>query len=117
MGSMPRHLFSLLLVIAVALFGVLPHAAMAGDLQKMSAPCHTAQTAANGHADAIGHCGSANHSMSGACANACLGTIVTWFAAPDPSPMAYRPAAYWAAESLVLNGRTDETADRPPESI
>ena len=117
MGSMPRYLCSLLLVIAFALFGVLPHAAMAADPQKMAVPCHAEQTVTSGRADAIAPCGSVDHSMSGACAIACLGTMATWFAAPDPSPMAYRPVAYWAADSLVLNGRTDETADRPPESI
>ena len=116
-GSMPKYLFSLLMVIAVALFGVLPHAATAGEMQKTSAPCHNEQTVMNGHADAMKHCGGPDHAMSGACAIACLGSIATRFTAADPAPMAFRPVAHRATMSLVLRGRTGETADRPPKFL
>jgi hypothetical protein len=61
-GSIIRHLFSILLLIAVALFGVVPHAAMAGQPQKMSAQCHNDQIVMSGHADAMGHCNIPDHS-------------------------------------------------------
>lgn len=114
---MPRFLFSLLLVIAVALFGVLPHAAMAGEMQKTAAPCHSEQTVMSGHADAMKHCGGSDYAMSGACAIACLGLIATWFTSADAAQMAFRPVAHRATVFLVLRGRTGETADRPPRFL
>ena len=118
-GSMIRQLFSILLLIAVALSGIIPHAAMAGEPQKMSAQCHNDQTVMSGHAAAMEHCNVPDHSMSGACAIACLGSIVTLFPAPlpDPATVDFRPAAHPAVISLVLHGRQGETADRPPKSI
>jgi hypothetical protein len=115
--SMPRHLFSLLLVIAVAFFGVLPHAAMAGEMQKTSGPCHNEQTVMSGHSDTMEHCGGPDHAMSGGCAIACLGSIATWFTSSDAAPIAFRPISHRATVSLVLRGRSGDPADRPPKSI
>ncbi|MEI2686637.1 MAG: hypothetical protein V9G14_10590 [Cypionkella sp.] len=114
---MPRFLFSLLLVIAVALFGALSHRATAAQMQPTPAPCHNDQTVMNGHADTMKHCGGPDHAMSGACAIACLGSIATWFTSADPVPMAFRPVVHQTTVSLVLRGRTGEAADRPPKSL
>jgi len=115
---MTRCFISFLLLIAVALFGVLsPHAAMAAQSQTTWAPCHTEQPVMSEHVGAVEHCGPADHSMTGACATACLGSIAIWFPTPDQAPMAFRPVAHRAAISLILRGRMIETADRPPKSI
>lgn len=114
---MTRFIVTALLTLSIALFGVLPHDAMAGQTQKTAAPCHTEQTVMNGHADAMKHCGGSDHAMSGACAIACLGSIATWFTTADAAPMAFRPVAHRATVSLVLRGRTGETADRPPKFL
>tara|TARA_R100001369_G_scaffold48493_1_gene74964 strand:- start:123 stop:482 length:360 start_codon:yes stop_codon:yes gene_type:complete len=114
---MPRYLFSLLLAIAVAFFGVLPHAAMAGEMQKTSVSCHNEQTVVSGHSDAMEHCGGPDHAMPGACAIACLGSIAIWFTSSDAVPIAFRPISHRAAVSLVLRGRPGDPADRPPKSI
>jgi hypothetical protein len=116
-GLMPTYLLSLLLMIAVGLFGLLPHDAMAGEPQKSSAPCHKEQTVMGGHADVMEHCGTPDHAMSGACAIACLGSIATWFSSAAPSQVAFRPFVHRASVSLVLRGRTGETDDRPPKFI
>lgn len=113
---MPRYLFSLLLVIAVMLFGVIPHAGMAGESRSTSVPCHDAQAANDGQPSATLHCGTADHSTPGACAIACLGSIAaTWFPTPSGMPAALGLIVHRAEVSLVLNGRTGETADRPPK--
>jgi hypothetical protein len=114
---MPRYLLSLLLMIAVALFGLLPHDAMAGEPLKNPAPCHKEQIVLSGHADAMEHCGTPDHAMSEACAIACLGSIAPRFSSADPTQISFRPFVHRASVSLVLRGRTGETADRPPKFI
>lgn len=115
---MSRYVLSLLLVFAVGVFGVLPHAAMAGQAQAPSASCHQTHDLSNGHAAMHDPCDTADHSGSGACAIACLGSIAaTWFSAPDVMPADLHPMVHRAAAPRVLNGRTAETADRPPKSL
>ena len=82
-----------------------------------SAPCHSEQPVMSELVGDDEHCGAADHSMTGACATACLGAIATWFPCPDQAPMAFRPMAHRAALSLILHGRLGETADRPPQSL
>ncbi|WP_157056467.1 hypothetical protein [Pseudorhodobacter aquimaris] len=114
---MTRYLFSFLLLVAVALFGVVPHAVMAEEAPTASIPCSNEQGVMREHVEAIAYCGTADHSMSAACGVACLGSIATWFPPPDPALMVFRPVAHQMAMSLVLHGRLIETADRPPKSI
>ena len=114
---MTRFIVTALLTLSIALFGVLPHAAMAGQMQKTAAPCHSEQTVMSGHADATKHCGGSDHSMSDACAIACFVSIATWFTSADAAQMAFRPVAHRATVSLVFRGRTGETADRPPKFL
>lgn len=114
---MTRYFVPLLLVLAVVFFGALPHAAMAGHSKTSSVPCHSEQPVMGEHLGAIERCGPAEHSMTGACATACLGSIATWFPPPEPITVSFRPVAHRAAISLILRGRLSETADRPPKSI
>ncbi|WP_458791198.1 hypothetical protein [Yoonia sp. MH D7] len=113
---MTRYLFSLLLLIAVALSGTMPHAAMAGQTQTMSMPCHTEQTVMSGHSEKM-HCGASDHAMTDGCASACIGSMAAVFPSSDVAPMAFRPLPRQITISLVLPGRLIETADRPPKSI
>ena len=114
---MPRYLFTLLLVMAVALFGVNQHVATAGEPQNASAPCHDGMTVKTEQASAAGHCGESDHAMSGACASACLGSIAIWFTSEDLTPLTFRPSVHWSESTLFPVGRTGKTAERPPKSL
>ncbi len=113
---MTRYIFSLLLLVAVILFDTLPRAEMAGQVQTTVSTCHTGQATLGGHSETE-DCGTADHSMTGACATACIGSIAVLFPTPDPVRMDLRSVRHHAATSLVLHGRLIETADRPPKSI
>lgn len=112
-----KYLIATLLLVAVALFGAFPHAAMAGETPTASIPCDAEKSVMNQHSAATEHCGATDHSMSGACAIACAGTIATWFPSQNLSPLTFRPVAHRVTSSLLLHGRPAETAERPPKSI
>lgn len=112
---MTRYLFSFVLLIAVALFGGLSHGAMGAKTQAATMPCHMATPMMTDHVKADGPCGSSDQAMSGACAIACLGSMVNWFSPPDSAPVSYRLAGHRMTASLILHGRLIETADRPPQ--
>lgn len=115
---MPRTLLSLLLVIAVALFGGFAHAEPEGQSRVLSAPCPAAHPATDGQGGAFEPCGTVGHTTPGACAIACLGSIAAiWFSAPDAMPADLRSMTHPAATARVLHGRSAETADRPPKPI
>ena len=114
---MTRLFISFLLLIAVALFGVLPHAAMAGERQVTTALCQTEQPVMSAHVGAVEHCGTTDHAMSGACATACLGSNAIFLPYLNADKRFFRPVAHRAARSLILHGRLDEADDRPPKFI
>ena len=114
---MTRLFISFLLLIAVALFGILPHAAMPGERQVTIALFQTEQPVMSEHVGAVEHCGSADHAMSGACAAACLGSNAIFAPSSNSDKRFFRPVAHRAARSLILHGRLDEADDRPPKFI
>lgn len=113
---MARYLCIFLLLGAVALFGVLPHAVMAAGQQATPTPCQNEHSITGLHTEATGHCGPTEHALSGACATACLGTVTIWFPPLGRAQLVLRPM-HRAVAFQLLHGRTDDTDDRPPKFI
>jgi hypothetical protein len=114
---MPRNLLAIVLIAAVMLLGPLSHASMAGGSADQVGMCHHAQIVSMDTGDASDRCGSADHSMSEACAIACLGTMAITL--PDAGLVSVRSSFHglWTPTKLVLRGRQTAPDDRPPKSI
>ncbi|WP_323006980.1 hypothetical protein [Pseudorhodobacter sp.] len=110
---MKRHLFSMLLMIAVSLFGGIAHASMTRGMQTTSASCGHSQSVMR----AGEHCDTSGHRMSAACMAVCAMSIAYWSAPANAAPEILRPLSYPRAQPGLPQGRIDETADRPPKSI
>ncbi len=114
---MTRLFISFLLLIALALFGVLPHAAMAKEQQATTALCQVERPVMSEHIGTVEHYGSADHAMSGACATVCLGSNAIFALPPYGDKRFFQLVAHRPARSLILHGRLGEAADRPPKFI
>lgn len=113
---MTRFVFTFLLLVSVALFGGLPHASMADEFSEGSLSCHTDPTVME-YSGVNEHCGAGDHAMTGACAVVCLGSFAMLSPSPDRALMTFETFAHHAEISLILHGRMEDTADRPPQSI
>ena len=110
---MKRQLISIVLMMAITLFGSISHAAISRGMQAMSAHCEHDQTA---HTTST-QCGASDHAESAACMTACVGSIVSWSQPTQTAPITLHPLAYPTARPTLHQGRIDETADRPPKPI
>lgn len=114
---MTRSLFLICLMAAVMFLGVLPHATMAGGSYDAASKCQHDVSGVIGQQDEDPYCGGSDHMMTGACAIACVGSVVL---GPQPviaMPAEFVAAALWFPTTLDLRGRLTDPDDRPPRSI
>lgn len=114
---MSRLLFSILLMTAVVLVGVLPRAAMAHGSPGAPVPCHQRSAGLHEQDGSASHCGSDDQATSGACFIACIGSVASWPQPLDATPAEFATIALWFPTTLVLRGRLTDPDDRPPKSI
>lgn len=114
---MLRHLTLVLLMAAVMFLAALPHASMAEGSSGMSGACLYHQAGSTEHHDTSGQCGQTGHSMSEACAIACVGPMVPVLQSVGMRPAEFARVALWFPSALVLRGRVTDPDDRPPRSI
>ncbi len=109
-----RYLFALLVLVAVVLGGAMPHASMvstAGESHVVVQHHHLVT------GDPAGHQRPANQVMSGACANACLGSIATLALPTELALVKFNSIVLWTPTTLVVRGQPFAPDERPPKSI
>ena len=114
---MPRLLFSVLLMAAIILAGVLPRAAMVHSAAAAPVSCHQEVAGLHEQNGPASHCGLDGQPMSGACVIACVGSLADWPQPLDALPADFAVSALWFPSALVLRGRLTDPDDRPPRSI
>ncbi|WP_312525545.1 hypothetical protein [Paracoccus sp. (in: a-proteobacteria)] len=113
---MTRCLLSLIMVIALSLFALLPRAALSqgGDVDLM--PCLTGQMTAQPDMASSDHCASSHDGMSDACMIACLAGAAILPETLAPCPAQLGGKAHIIPAPCPLIGRGSDADERPPRS-
>lgn len=117
MGIMARHLLAVLLVAGLVAFGMVPHAAMAGQVQDIGKPCHMTHGEMMQEDDGTPPAGHADHNMVVSCAGVCLASIAMWIPHADAAPMVLSTFRYPVTGLGFLDGQPREPDERPPKSV
>lgn len=112
-----RYLLTLLVMVAVLMGGAIGHASMVGAAEAPQVQVPHRHIASSDPAGDAKHQGSAGHVMSGACANACLGTFAILAPPTEIALVEFNTIVLWTPATRVVRGQVFAPDERPPKSI
>ena len=112
-----RYFFAMLVLVAVALGGAIPHASMVSAEGESHVLVQHHHQATSDPANNEQHHRPADQVMSGACANACLGSVATLLPPIELALFTFNAIVLWTQATLVVRGHLFAPDERPPKFI